>query len=340
MARLRAAIIGYGRNGSSMHAGAIEQSEHFELAAACDIDPDRRRQAQERFGCRVYEDYREMLRAESLDLAIIVTRSDQHCEMTCDCLKAGVNVLVTKPWCVNEAEARRMIEAAQGSGRLLLPWLPARWGTDFTRLRELMAGGAIGRVFCVRRAAFGFGMRSDWQTERRYGGGYLLNWGPHLVDTAMLLAGGRARSACGWMKQVNDPGDGEDVFFALLRMDNETAVHVERSVAIKGLPDWFVQGDHGTIVAEGRQITVHAGEPPRPASPTDYAGAASAEPSVTTETVGPAVYGDEHEIYREVAIAVRGEREFPVTPADALELTRVLDAIRLSDREGRVVILR
>ena len=34
--------------------------------------------------------------------------------------------------------------------------------------------GAIGRVFQIRRAVCGFSIRNDWQTERRYGGGYLL----------------------------------------------------------------------------------------------------------------------------------------------------------------------
>jgi len=340
MRRLRAAILGYGRSGSSMHAGAIEQSEDFELVAVCDVDPDWRRQATERFGCSVYDDYGEMLQAESLDLVSIATRSDQHCEMACACLEAGVNALVTKPWCLNEGEARRMIGAAEKSQKSLLPWLPARWGTDFVRLRELVASGIIGEVFCVRRSVFGFGTRSDWQTQSKYGGGYLLNWGPHIVDTAVLLAGGKVRSVYGWMKQVNDPGDVEDVFFAVLGMEDGAFVHVERSVAIKGLPEWYVQGDRGMIIVEGRDVSVHVGQPPRPAGPADYAGTSSSGPTVTRQSVGPAVYGDEHQIYREVALALRGDRQFPVTPEDALELTRLLDAIRLSDRENRVVVLQ
>ena len=129
MGQLRVAILGYGRSGGAMHASAIEGSTDFEMAAACDIDPARREQARQRFGCPVYDDYREMLARESLDLVSVVTRSDQHCEMTCECLAAGVNVLVTKPWCVCESEALRMIEAARRSDRQLLPWLPARWGS-------------------------------------------------------------------------------------------------------------------------------------------------------------------------------------------------------------------
>jgi len=340
MEPLKVAILGYGRSGSTMHAGAVEESEQFQMAAVCDIELARRQQARERFGCRVYEDYRRMLSREELDLVVIVTRSDQHCEMACACLEAGVNVLVTKPWCVNEAEALRMMEAAERSGRLLLPWLPARWGSDLARLREIVGAGTIGQVFCVRRAVFGFGIRNDWQTESRYGGGYVLNWGPHIVDTAVLLAGSPVQSVYGWTKQVNDPGDVEDVFFAVLRLVDGTLVQAERSVSPRGLPNWYVQGSRGTIIAEGRHVTVCRGEPPRPSDPTDYAATKASEPELAHETVGPSIYGDEHQIYAEVALAVRGERPFPVTPQDALELTRVLDAIKLSARENRVVALR
>ncbi|MCP4641616.1 MAG: Gfo/Idh/MocA family oxidoreductase, partial [bacterium] len=54
---IRTAILGYGRSGSSLHAGPIERNEAFDLVAACDIDPERREQAAERFGCAVYDDY-------------------------------------------------------------------------------------------------------------------------------------------------------------------------------------------------------------------------------------------------------------------------------------------
>lgn len=57
------------------------------------------------------------------------------------------------------------------------------------------------------------------------------------------------------------------------------------------------------------------------------------------ETVEEAVYGDQNQIYAEIAAAIRGEKPFPVTPSDALELTRTLDAIRISDAENRVVTL-
>ena len=248
MKKLKAAILGYGRSGGSLHAGALEQNKDlFDVVAACDVDAERLRVAHARFGCRGYDDYHKMISAERPDLVIIVTRSHQHCQMTCDCLAAGVNVLVTKPWAVHAAEAQRMVEAQQASGKLLLPWLPARWGSDLRRLRELVASGAIGDVFLVRRAQPNFSIRCDWQMDKKSGGGYLLNWGPHLVDTGVLVTGRRPVSAFGVLRKVISPGDAEDIFFAALTLDNGALVTAEYTYTARPMCNWYIQGSRGTI---------------------------------------------------------------------------------------------
>ena len=339
MNKIRAGILGYGRSGSSLHAGAIEKLDAFEVVAACDIDPERREQAASRFGASVYDDYRRMLEQEKLDLVSIVTRSDQHCEMTCDCLAAGVNVLVTKPWAVDEAEARRMVEADEASDKMLFPWLPARWGCVLRRLKELVGEGAIGNVFLVRHAKTSFATRCDWQIERRYGGGYLLNWGPHVVDPPLQLLEGRVESVYGRMKQTINPGDTEDVFLAVMTLSSGAVVQAEYTVAVEKLPDWFIQGDKGTIVVRGKQIAVHKQRPSRPDDPTKFGTMKGSDDETLEETVEGEVYGDPVEVYAHVAEAIRREKEFCVPPSDALELTRILDAIRASGEQNRVVNL-
>ena len=339
MKKIRTAILGYGRSGGSMHAGAIEQNDAFEMVAVCDIDPERQKQAAERFGCAIYDDYHRMLEKEQLDLISIITRSDQHCRMTCDCLTAGVHVLVTKPWAVNADEGRRMVAASEASGKLLLPWLPARWGCVLQRLRQLVAEKAIGHIFLVRHAVSSFATRCDWQTERRYGGGYLLNWGAHIVDPPVVLMGSPVQSVYGRMKQTINPGDAEDLFLAVMTLTNGAIVQAEYTIAVEDLPSWFIQGDRGTIVVRGQNMTIHRNIPDRPDDPTQFGTMKSVEAETIQEKIEGALYGDEHRIYDQIAQAVRGERTFPVQPADALELSRIFDAIRTAGEENRVVSL-
>lgn len=340
MSVIRTAILGYGRSGSTLHAGPIEKNKAFQLAAVCDTDANARQKAAARFGCRPYEDYRRMLQEEPLDLVVIVTRSDQHCQMTCDCLAGGVNVLVTKPWAVNAAEGQLMVNAAKSSGKLLLPWLPARWGCDLRRLRQLIIEEqAIGDVFMVRRVQCSFATRNDWQTERRYGGGYLLNWGPHVVDTPMQLLESPVKSVYGRLKQTINPGDTEDMFMGILTMASGAIVQVEYTIATEDLPTWFIQGNRGTIVVCGAQLRIKAQVPATPSDPTKYSTMKAEPDQVREEKLDGNPYGDEHEIYKDIAAALRGEARYPVTPASALELSRVLEAIRTSSDENRVVTL-
>ena len=339
MSVIRTAILGYGRSGSTLHAGPIEKNKAFHLAAVCDVAAAARQTAVARFGCRPYDDYRRMLKEEPLDLVVIVTRSDQHCQMTCDCLAGGVNVLVTKPWAVNADEAQRMIRAAESSGKLLLPWLPARWGSDLRRLRQLaVEEQAIGAVFLVRRVEGSFATRNDWQTERRHGGGYLLNWGPHIVDTPIQLLGSPVKSVYGRLKQTINPGDVEDIFIGILTLTNGALVQVEYTITTESPPTWFLQGTRGTIVVNGAQLKINARTPAQPSDPTQCNAMQAVPDKILEEKLAGSPYGDEHQIYKEIAAALCGEAHYPVTPASALELSRVLDAIRTSSDENRVVM--
>lgn len=341
-APVRTAILGYGRSGSSLHADPIEALDEFEMTAVCDIDREALEKAGKRFNCALYENYFEMLKNENLDLVVIVTRSDQHCQMVCDCLKAGVNVLVTKPWGLNEKEALRMIDAAERSGKLLLPWLPARWGCDFLRLKELIASGVIGKVFQIRRREYDFSIREDWQTQKKYGGGYLLNWGPHLIDTPVLLSGGKVKSVFGRLKQVINPGDVEDVFFAVLTMDDGTLIVSEHNVASPNYPNWVVQGERGTILVRETEIEIHKMSFPDKLDSESYGNKPVCEIIKDKVEEGHRVtngnrYGDAKVIYPEIAMAVKGKKKYPVSLRSALELTRILDAVKISSEEDEII---
>lgn len=342
--KIKTAILGYGRSGSTLHADPIEKLPDFELTAVCDIDAKAKEKASNRFKCRIYDNYQEMLQKEVLDLVVIVTRSDQHCAMTCDCLRGGKNVLVTKPWAINADEAKEMIKASRQSGKMLLPWLPARWGCDLLRLKELIKSGAIGKVFQVRRNEFTFGIRHDWQTLKKFGGGYLLNWGPHLVDQPVQLIGKPVKSVYGELKQIINPGDVEDVFFAVMKTEDDVTIVSEFNIGSGQLPNWVIQGDKGTIYVKETNIEIHKACFPDAADPTTYGNPTKIN-IVNDSLQGTNMitmhnrYGDAMVIYPHIARVIRGEEQYMVTLESALNLSKLLDAIRKSHATGQVVYL-
>ena len=342
--KIKTAILGYGRSGSTLHADPIEKLPDFELTSVCDIDPKAKENASNRFKCRIYDDYMEMLQKETLDLVVIVTQNNQHCRMTCDCLKSGKNVLVTKPWAINADEAEEMIKAAKESEKKLLPWLPARWGCDLLRLKELIESGVIGKVFQVRRSEFSFGIRHDWQTLKKFNGGYLLNWGPHLVDQPVQLIGKPVKSVYGELKQIINPGDVEDVFFAVMKTEDDVTIVSEYNIGSDNLPNWIIQGDKGTIYVKTTEIEIHKASLPDAVDPTTYGNKTKID-VINDRIQGTNMitmnkrYGDSMVIYPHIARVIRGEEQYMVALESALNLTKLLDAIRKSHETGQLICL-
>lgn len=326
---IRAAIIGYGGSGKLAHVYGMQANPAYEIAAVCDLSEEKRREAEGDLGCRVYDDHRRMLEDEDLDLVSIVTRSDTHCTLVCDCLEAGVHTLVTKPWALDRSEAVQIMEVWQSSGCQLFPWLPSFWFPEYRLIRNLIDANAIGDVFSVRRYIAQLWRRSDWQTETRYGGGYLLNWGMHIVQPVMSLAGSQVKRVYGQLQQEINPGDADDNFLAIMEFDNGIRGIAEFAQAVEGLPSFLVQGKQGTIVSDGEQVTLLQ------KNPCD-----SGEPQRTVYPVEGKVYGDEADIYRDVAETLLKGTDFPVTPETAYESTCVLDAIRASHDSRQTVTLR
>lgn len=317
---IRTAIVGYGQSGELSHAYGIGENPEFQITAVCDLSLKRREYAHESLGCETYSDHRELLQArDDIDLAAVVTRSDTHCAVACDLLDAGINVLVTKPWAVDAAEAEAMIRAQERSGKRIFPWVPMYWSSEYTKLKQLIEDGAIGNPFTIRRYITQFSKRTDWQTELKYGGGYLNNWGAHIVQPLLGLANSPVAHLSGHLQQVLNGGDGDDNFLTVIQFENGILGIAEYAQAVEGLPSFLIQGTCGTLLSDGQIITLIQKNPE------------SSEPEQRTQhpVVGKR-FGDEAEIYRDVAQNLLHGVPFRATTADSYYGTTILDAIRKS----------
>src|SRR5690606_19330161 len=128
--RLRVGIIGTGRprrpgpQGFGMawqHADAYQKLDSCVLAACADISEENREAFARAFGVSgVYEDYREMLEAERLDVVSICTWPRLHGPMAIAAAEAGVTAIhCEKPMADTWAMCRRMAEVCARHGAKL-----------------------------------------------------------------------------------------------------------------------------------------------------------------------------------------------------------------------------
>ncbi|MCH6256862.1 Gfo/Idh/MocA family oxidoreductase [Puniceicoccaceae bacterium K14] len=316
--KIRTAIIGYGLSGELSHAYGIQANPEFEITAVCDLSHERRTYAEENLGCQSFPDHMQLLRSmPELDLAAIVTRSDTHCSIACDFLRAGVDVLITKPWALNSQEAGTMIRVQNESKQRIFPWIPMYWSPEYLKIKELLNQGVIGTPFTFRRYITQFSKRSDWQTQLKHGGGYLNNWGAHIVQPLLALANSPVVKITGHMQQVINSGDADDNFLAVMTFENGILAVAEYAQAVEGLPSFMIQGTSGMIRSDGNTITLIQKDP-----------STSDAPNKREFPIEGKLYGDEAHIYRDVAATLLCGAPFKATPEESYYGTAILDAVR------------
>ena len=232
MKKLRVGIIGQGRSGRDIHGAFFRTEagrERYEVAAVCDLIEARRERAKAEYeGCAVYEDYRDLLRRDDLDVVVNSTFSHLHYPVTMDALRAGKNVVSEKPFSKYAMECEQMIRCAEENGVTLTVFQQSRVAPYFVRIREIIGTGLLGELQQITIRFSGFARRWDWQTSLRYYGGCLQNTGPHPLDQALtLLDYDGMPTVFSQLRRINSAGDAEDYAKLILTAPDRPLVDLE-----------------------------------------------------------------------------------------------------------------
>ena len=115
--KLRVGVIGAGRWSGIAHLPGFKGSPLCELVMVCDLDRELAESRAKEFGIpEVTTDYEKLLSRNDIDVVDIVTRGDNHQELTFAALEAGKHVLVEKPVCHDYREVWRADRLARSKG--------------------------------------------------------------------------------------------------------------------------------------------------------------------------------------------------------------------------------
>jgi predicted dehydrogenase len=180
----RAAVIGRTGRGDYGHGLDVALAGHprLKLLAVADDDPKGRTAAARRLGVdRAYADYREMLDREEPQFVAVAPRwIDGHREMILACAERGAHVFCEKPMAPTLADCDAIVTACERSHIKLAVAFQTRYSPRYERVKELIAGGAIGEVL---------ELRGRGKEDRRGGGEDLMVLGSHVMDLFRGLLG-------------------------------------------------------------------------------------------------------------------------------------------------------
>lgn len=203
---IKVAIVGVGVMGRDhlRNARAVEADDPsiLEVVGIADVDLPRAQglarhpDHPDRAPLPAFADATSLIAATRPDVAVIATPHPQHEEGVRAAAAAGVHVLCEKPIAHTPAAADRIVRACADAGVMLGMDFNQRLTPAYVRARELIASGAIGRLYRVNFIASGWyrtqsyynsgGWRGTWAGE---GGGVIMNQAPHHLDLYCWLAG-------------------------------------------------------------------------------------------------------------------------------------------------------
>lgn len=257
MDKVRIGIIGCGGIANNKHMPALKKLPDVEMVAFCDIIVERAEKAAKEYGiegAKVYEDYKELLKDETIDVVHVLTPNREHSFITVDALEAGKHVMCEKPMAINTAEAQKMIDAANRTGKKLTIGYQNRYRPDSWYLKRACDNGDLGEIYYGKAHAIRRRAVPTWGVflnEEEQGGGPLIDIGTHALDLTLwtmnnyepkMVVGSVYKKLGDQTETGNAWGDWdpkeftvEDSAFGYIVMKNGATINLEASWALNTL---------------------------------------------------------------------------------------------------------
>ena len=254
---VRIGIIGCGGIANGKHMPSLRQIPGVQMVAFCDIIEERARKAKQDYGtpdAAVYTDYRKLLEDKTIDVVHVCTPNRAHSFITVDALHAGKHVMCEKPMAINAAEAKKMLDAAKETGKLLTIGYQSRQRADAQYMKQECLAGTFGDIYYAKATAIRRRAVPTWGVflnEYEQGGGPLIDIGTHALDLTLWMMDNYKPKYClgqTFHKLNKDTNQGnawgnwdpekftvEDSAFGMVVMENGAVINLESAWALNML---------------------------------------------------------------------------------------------------------
>ena len=334
MRRLKMGFVGYGRWSSGYHARTMhELQDRYELVGVCDITPARRKAASDELGIPTYDTLESFLSSD-VELVLVAAPTSAHAEIARRVVAAGKHTIVEKPMGMTYAELEPLIDEARTKGVMLTGHHNRRWDPDFRTVRSIIDEGQIGDVLVVESNSSGMGSphtfgtadyHPTWRIEREYGGGKLNEWGSHFIDQALQMFGYDIDYVWGELRNEGLSDEVDTYGTYAIKFTSGVLFQIETSwISPFKERRWYALGTKGALLKH----ELNKEEPVQVRVNSDDGN---------NDIEVPCVESQHQDYYRELYDAVVSGGKPPVSAEEAGFVVRVIEAIRASSREKRVV---
>ncbi len=338
-------IVGAGGIAQDRHIPAYKQmSDAVTVEAVCDVNLEAAKAAAEKFEIKkVYSDYQDLFR--EVDAVTICTPNKFHAEISIAALHAGVHVLCEKPMAMNTKECEAMIQAADQAGKVLSIGYHYRFMKDSQAAKNVIMQNEIGEPIVARAQALRRRKVPGWgvfTSKDLQGGGSLIDYGCHFLDLSLWLLGnptpveviGKTYNQLSKMPdQVNQWGrfdhdtfDVDDHVTAYITFENGASMLFETSWSAnikEDVESVSISGQTGGIDLFPFQL-----------NQAKYGMLVNSQADWIPGEDNPGLYQ-----VRNFIDCCLGRDELIVKPEEALQVSKIIDAIYKSNETGQSIKL-
>jgi predicted dehydrogenase len=197
--RVRVVVIGAGRMANSVHYPSLASFEDVEIAAICDLDPERLRATADRYGVEQrYADYRAMIEAVAPDGVYAIGQPHLMFDVWLWCLQQGQNLYIEKPMGLTWHQAQVLAYLAEQKGVITQVSHQRRTSPLLVTLREA----------CLARAPIVHAVCEFYKHDPvpyLAARDRMLDDGTHAIDTVRWMCGGEVVGIESQCKRIGTP---------------------------------------------------------------------------------------------------------------------------------------
>lgn len=329
--QLKVGVIGFGQMGS-LHAGIYNKLPGVDLVAICEYSDEKRAEAEKIYGCQTYKHYKDLLENPEIEAVSIVLPDNMHRDAVEMAVANNKHILLEKPLAKELEDGQAMYDILKNYDKVFSLGFLLRYDPRFNMVKQRLDSGELGDIihlYCRRN--------SPIIGPRRYIGASNLsmhvmihdidyiNWYMNCKPVSVI-----AKSRSVLLKEY----DMDDVIYALVTYENGAVACLEAC--------WVLPENSPTIIDDKVEIVGTKG--------VVYIDSCdNGVKFITTEkgaqypdlrhwyNCNGAPSGDLAEEILAFVTCILENKKSIVTPEDAIDTLKVVDAIERSIAEGKEV---
>lgn len=176
-------IISFAHMHAHDYAMALKSMDNVELVGIYDDNPDRGKEAANKYDSVFYSSLSDLLNA-NIDAVIITSENSKHKEHVFQSAKAKIDILCEKPIATNTKDALEMIEICRLEGVNLQVAYPVRFCGPIKEGKSIIDSGVLGDIQIINTTNRGRNPGGWFIQPELSGGGAVLDHTVHMVDVA------------------------------------------------------------------------------------------------------------------------------------------------------------